>query len=67
MTFLRGLLVSSRSIVALAALVWSTNALLAPVLAQETAAPAAADAPAAATEQVYLDEPTPAPEPTVAQ
>ena len=67
MTFLRGSRVSFRSIVALAAVAWSTNALLVPAQAQEAAAPAAADAAKPATEQVYLDEPTPSPEPTVAQ
>jgi len=67
MTFLRGLRVSSSSIVAFAVAAWSVNALVVPVLAQEAAAPAAAEASKAATEQVYLDEPTPSPEPTVAQ
>ena len=67
MTFLRGLQVSFNSIVAIAVAVSSMNAFQVPVRAQEAAAPASNDTGAAETEQVYLDEPTPAPEPTVAQ
>ena len=67
MTCLRGLRVSFHSIVALVAVAWLANASLVPAVAQEAAAPAAADAATAATEQIYLDEPTPSPEPTVAK
>lgn len=67
MTCLRGLRVSFPSTIALVAAAWLANASLVPAAAQEAAAPAAADAATAATEQIYLDEPTPSPEPTVAK
>ncbi|MBA4106671.1 MAG: hypothetical protein C0485_13015 [Pirellula sp.] len=46
---------------------WCASASLHPAFAQEAAAPAAADAAKAEPAAVYLDEPTPSPEPTVAK
>jgi antitoxin component YwqK of YwqJK toxin-antitoxin module len=66
MTFLRGLRVSYRLIAAFA-VVSAVAPLLASLASAQEPAPAAADNAAAATKEVYLDEPTPAPEPTVAQ
>jgi hypothetical protein len=67
MTCLRALRVSLRVLAVIAVVGWRLSASLGPAFAQEAAAPTAADAAKAASEEVYLDEPTPAPEPTVAQ
>ncbi len=67
MTCLRALRVSFRVLAVIAVVGWRLSASLSPAFAQEAVAPTGADAAKAAPEAVYLDEPTPAPEPTVAQ
>jgi len=64
MTCFRALRVSFRLLAVVALAGWCGSASLHPAFAQEAAA---ADATKAPPEAVYLDEPTPSPEPTVAQ
>lgn len=67
MTCLRAWRVSFRLLAAVAVAGWCAGGSLHPAFAQEAATPTAADAVKAETEAVYLDEPTPSPEPTVAK